>query len=168
MTSELQIRVIPAIADISAAQWDACANPQSVSELYPYNPFVSHAFLSALEVSGSAAARTGWHPQHLVAETDGLIRGVVPCYLKSHSRGEYVFDAGWAEAYERAGGSYYPKVHVSVPFTPATGRRLLVPPGDAADRIRQGLASGLIELASLRDASSVHVTFPTEPEWRLL
>ena len=95
-----------------------------------YNPFISHAFLSALEASGSATARTGWQPQHLVAETQaGAVLGVVPAYLKSHSRGEYVFDAGWAEAYERAGGSYYPKVQVSVPFTPATGRRLLVPPG---------------------------------------
>ena len=94
--------------------------------------------------------------------------GVVPAYLKSHSRGEYVFDAGWAEAYERAGGSYYPKVQVSVPFTPATGRRLLVPPGDSADGIRQGLASGLVELAKLRDASSVHVTFAPENERRLL
>src|SRR6267154_1821507 len=168
MTSELQIRVIPAIADISAAQWDACANPQSVSELYPYNPFVSHAFLSALEVSGSAAARTGWHPQHLVAETDGVIHGVVPCYLKSHSRGEYVFDAGWAEAYERAGGSYYPKVQVSVPFTPATGRRLLVAPGDDVDTLRQALGRGLVELCRMRDASSVHVTFAPEAEWRLL
>src|SRR6267154_5551296 len=167
MTSELQIRVIPAIADISAAQWDACANPQSNSEVYPYNPFVSHAFLSALEVSGSATARTGWHPQHLVAET-GSVRGVVPCYLKSHSRGEYVFDAGWAEAYERAGGSYYPKVHVSVPFTPATGRRLLARPGPQAQAVSGALESGLTEICRRSNASSVHVTFPTEPEWRLL
>jgi predicted N-acyltransferase len=168
MTSELQIRVIPALAEISATQWDACANPQSHSELFPYNPFVSHDFLSALEASGSATARTGWHPQHLVAETDGVIRGVVPCYLKSHSRGEYVFDAGWAEAYERAGGSYYPKVQVSVPFTPATGRRLLVAPGDDADTLRQALGRGLIELCRMREASSVHVTFAPEAEWRLL
>ncbi len=94
--------------------------------------------------------------------------GVVLAYLKSHSRGEYVFDGGWAEAYERAGGSYYPKVQASVPFTPATGRRLLVPPGDNADNIRRGLARGLIELANLREASSVHVTFAPEDEWRLL
>src|SRR5205807_2653408 len=151
-----------------AAAWDACANPLLDSQDYPYNPFVSHDFLSALEASGSATARTGWQPQHLVAEIAGTIVGVVPCYLKSHSRGEYVFDAGWAEAYERAGGNYYPKVQVAVPFTPATGRRLLVPPGENADTIRQGLASGLIELAKLRDASSVHVTFAPEDEWRLL
>lgn len=169
MDKDLRIRVLPAIADIPAVAWDACANPQSNTEDFPSNPFISHAFLHALETSGSATARTGWQPQHLVAETDdGVVLGAAPAYLKSHSRGEYVFDAGWAEAYERAGGSYYPKVQVSVPFTPAAGRRLLVPPGQNADAIRRGLASGLIELAHLRDASSVHVTFAPENEWRLL
>src|ERR1041384_1513656 len=129
--NDLRIRVVPAIADIPAAAWDACANPADAkSQEQAYNPFISHAFLSALEASGSATARTGWQPQHLVAETEGgIVLGVAPAYLKSHSRGEYVFDAGWAEAYERAGGSYYPKLQVSVPFTPATGRRLLVAPG---------------------------------------
>ena len=129
MDKELRIRVLASLADVPAAAWDACANPQSTAEVLPHNPFISHAFLSALEASGSATARTGWQPQHLIAETeDGAVLGAVPAYLKSHSRGEYVFDAGWADAYERAGGSYYPKVQVSVPFTPATGRRLLVPP----------------------------------------
>ena len=169
MDKELRLRVLASIADVPAAAWDACANPQSNAEVFPYNPFISHAFLSALEASGSATARTGWQPQHLVAETeDGAVLGAVPAYLKSHSRGEYVFDAGWAEAYERAGGSYYPKVQVSVPFTPAPGRRLLVPPGENAETIRRGLASGLIELVNLRDASSVHVTFAPEGEWRSL
>src|SRR5437588_11729682 len=150
MDRELRIRVLPAIADVPAAAWDACANPSSNSEEQAHNPFISHAFLSALEASGSATARTGWQPQHLVAETEtGTVLGVVPAYLKSHSRGEYVFDAGWAEAYERAGGDYYPKVQVAVPFTPATGRRLLVAPGEGAQSIRAGLASGLIELARL-------------------
>src|SRR5688572_4693487 len=170
MSTDLRIRVVSAIADIPAAAWDACANPaDSKSQDQIYNPFISHAFLSALEGSGSATGRTGWQPQHLVAETaDGAMLGVAPAYLKSHSRGEYVFDAGWADAYERAGGNYYPKLQVSVPFTPATGRRLLVPPGENADSIRQGLASGLIELTKLRGASSVHVTFAPETEWRLL
>jgi predicted N-acyltransferase len=170
MSAELRIRVETDISGIPAAQWDACANPaESNSEKSPYNPFISHAFLSALEASGSATARTGWQPQHLVAEADdGSIAGVVPCYLKSHSRGEYVFDAGWAEAYERAGGEYYPKLQVSVPFTPATGRRLLVRPSENADKIREGLAAGLIELARLREASSVHVTFAPKAEWELL
>ena len=169
MDKELRIRVLASLADVPAAAWDACANPQSTAEVLPHNPFISHAFLSALEASGSATARTGWQPQHLIAETDdGAVLGAVPAYLKSHSRGEYVFDAGWADAYERAGGSYYPKLQVSVPFTPATGRRLLVPPHENADAIRRGLASGLIELANLRDASSVHVTFAPEGEWRML
>ncbi len=170
MTEDLRIRVVPSIADIPAAAWDACANPANAPpQEQAYNPFISHAFLFALEASGSAVARTGWQPQHLIAETpDGAVLGAAPAYLKSHSRGEYVFDAGWADAYERAGGSYYPKVQVSVPFTPATGRRLLVPPGENADGIRQGLASGLLELATLRDASSVHVTFAPENEWRML
>src|ERR1700744_2263092 len=180
MTDEVRIRILKGMADVSAADWDACANPSAASgrleseinsaaksiELdkldkatcepfqdvsadtskSPHNPFISHAFLLALEASGSATAKTGWMPQHLVAERDGKVVGVVPCYLKSHSRGEYVFDRGWADAYERAGGSYYPKLQVSVPFTPATGPRLLVPPGDRADQLRAALAQGLVEV----------------------
>jgi uncharacterized protein len=133
-----------------------------------YNPFISHDFLSALERSGSARSRTGWQPLHIIAEADGKVIGVAPCYAKSHSQGEYVFDHGWAEAYERAGGSYYPKLQVSVPFTPASGRRLLVPPGPRADAVRAALADGLTEICRRSHASSVHVTFSTEPEWQLL
>src|ERR1700741_2623285 len=98
MDKDLRIRVLPAIADVPAAAWDACANPQTSAGALPYNPFISHAFLSALEASSSAFARTGWQPQHLIAESEeGAVLGAVPAYLKSHSRGEYVFDAGWAE-----------------------------------------------------------------------
>jgi len=170
----LQIRVLPQIADIPAAVWDTCANPsqpeseRSRTSGFQYNPFVSHSFLSSLEESGSATAKTGWMPQHLVAETpDGRARGVVPCYLKAHSLGEYVFDRGWAEAYARAGGEYYPKLQVSVPFTPATGRRLLVVPGDDEDAVRAGLLQGLTELCALREASSAHITFMPEAECAL-
>src|SRR5882672_5150138 len=145
----VRIRVLPAIGDIAAASWDACAGGDGA------NPFTRHAFLAALETSKSATARTGWQPQHLVAETaDGDIIGVAPCYLKSHSRGEYVFDRGWAEAYERAGGSYYPKLQVAVPFTPATGRRLMVAQGADAAMAEAALAQGLVELCKLREASS--------------
>jgi predicted N-acyltransferase len=166
-TPELRIRVIPAIGDVAPDAWDSCANP--TSQDYPHNPFISHAFLSSLEDSSSAVGKTGWQPQHLLAEElDGTILGAVPCYLKSHSRGEYVFDRGWAEAYERAGGDYYPKLQVSVPFTPATGRRLLARPGPQASLVAKGLASGLAELCRLRQASSAHVTFLPEAEWRLL
>jgi hypothetical protein len=171
MSKDLRINVMPSIADIPAATWDACANPTNTDDasVSPYNPFISHAFLSALEASGSAVARTGWAPQHLAAEdASGQTVGVVPCYLKSHSRGEYVFDRGWAEAFERAGGDYYPKVQASVPFTPATGRRLLVAPGARSDEIQAGLAQGLVELCGLREASSAHVTFMPEREWNLL
>jgi hypothetical protein len=159
----LRVRVLPSIGDITATSWDACAGGTSA------NPFTRHAFLSALEASKSATARSGWQPQHLVAETaDGSIIGVAPCYLKSHSRGEYVFDRGWAEAYENAGGSYYPKLQVAVPFTPATGRRLMVAPGADVGMTRAALARGLIELTKLRDASSAHITFMAEAEWRAL
>ncbi|MBN8957875.1 MAG: N-acetyltransferase [Rhizobiales bacterium] len=183
-SKELRIRVVPSIAEISASDWNACANSDeslsqalesshartdSKSESIGYNPFISHEFLSALEASKSATARTGWQPQHLALESDdGAIIGVAPCYLKSHSRGEYVFDAGWAEAYERAGGDYYPKVQVSVPFTPATGPRLLARAGTDRTAVRTALASGLVELARLREASSVHVTFLPEAEADLL
>src|ERR1044071_436278 len=167
MTTGLRIRVLPSLAEIPAAAWDACANPDGSSgaSALPYNPFIAHDFLWSLEASGSSVARTGWQPQHLVAEADsGEVLGVAPCYLKSHSRGEYVFDRGWAEAYERAGGEYYPKLQVSVPFTPATGRRLLVTPSPGADRVRSALIAGLLELCRKRQASSVHFTFLPEQE----
>jgi predicted N-acyltransferase len=155
----------------SKSQNSACALLEAGELFSPteFNPFISHDFLSALERSGSVRARTGWQPMHLIAQSaDGELLGVAPCYAKSHSQGEYVFDHGWAEAYERAGGSYYPKLQVSVPFTPATGRRLLVRPGPRAQSVRAALADGLAEICRRSNASSVHVTFPTEPEWRLL
>jgi hypothetical protein len=187
--SDLRIRIVPAIADVAPDAWDSCANPnlaggpesisqrpesslqhlQHVSQSTTYNPFISHDFLFSLEASGAATARTGWQPQHLLAEApDGTVLGAVPCYLKSHSHGEYVFDRGWAEAYEHADGQYYPKLQISVPFTPATGRRLLVRPAADADAVRAVLAAGLVELCHRHQASSVHVTFMTEPEWHFL
>ncbi|MGA8613990.1 MAG: GNAT family N-acetyltransferase [Xanthobacteraceae bacterium] len=182
-TGELRIQVVDAIGTISAATWDACANPAGVTacnrndapaavgfdQEYAYNPFISHSFLSALEESHSVGGRSGWHVQHLIVTTmDGAVIAAAPCYLKGHSRGEYVFDRGWAEAYERAGGSYYPKLQVAAPFTPATGRRLLVRPGTEASAARQALARGLLELCRHDSASGVHVTFAIEPEFRFL
>jgi uncharacterized protein len=177
--TELRIRTLPSIAEIAATGWDACANPApgegldapppSSAQEDACHPLISHAFLHALETSGSATARAGWRPRHLVAETtSGTLLGAVPCYLKSHSRGEYVFDQGWADAYERVGGRYYPKLQVAIPFAPVTGRRLLVRPGPAAGQIRRALAGALIELCGLLEVSSAHVTFATETEWRLL
>lgn len=156
---ELTLRVVESVADIPAAAWDACATLPDTA----FNPFTSHAFFLALEQSKSATARTGWLGQHLVLEDSaGTIRGVAPCYLKSHSRGEYVFDHGWADAYARAGGRYYPKLQACVPFTPVTGPRFLA--REPADR--RLLADGLIALCRQASASSVHVTFPTEAEWQ--
>lgn len=155
-------RVVHAIADVPAAAWDACANPPGES----FDPFLTHAFLNALETSASAVATTGWQPFHLLVERDGELVGAAPLYLKSHSRGEYVFDHGWADAFERAGGRYYPKLQLCVPFTPVTGRRLLCRTADPA--IAEAIASGCINLAEQLDVSSLHVTFPTECQWRQL
>ena len=176
MTSpEITLEAVPGINEILSASWDACANPDG--RVPPgssppcgraYNPFVSHAFFSALEASGSATLRTGWAPRHLVAKRGDEILGVVPCYLKSHSQGEYVFDRGWADAYERAGGRYYPKLQVSVPFTPATGPRLLIRADQDRDVIGHALTQGLKALCGISEASSVHVTFAQKPEWDLL
>jgi uncharacterized protein len=173
-SSEITLEAVPSVSHIAAADWDACANPVPHSnrsctntKTY-YNPFVAHAFFSSLEASGSACARTGWGPRHLLARRDGVIEGIVPCYLKSHSQGEYVFDRGWADAYERAGGHYYPKLQISVPFTPVTGPRLLIRDGANKDEIGSALASGIIALCQATNASSAHVTFAREGEWQLL
>ncbi|MGO4717030.1 GNAT family N-acetyltransferase [Bradyrhizobium sp. 2TAF24] len=161
---DLTLEAVPSVARIPAADWDACAHPAGEA----FNPFVSHAFFAALEASGSASARAGWGARHLVARRDGAIVGIVPCYLKAHSQGEYVFDHGWADAYERAGGRYYPKLQATVPFTPATGPRLLIRDGVDRDAIASMLARGLIGLCDATDASSVHVTFAREQEWQRL
>ncbi len=154
-------RVVSSLADIARADWDAVANPEGAT----YNPFLAHDFLWSLEESGSAVRKTGWLGQHLVLDdTGGRPKAILPCYLKSHSMGEYVFDHGWAEAYERAGGRYYPKLQASVPFTPATGRRLLA----ADDDGKRLLAAAAAQLAGQLGASSVNVTFATEAEWALL
>ncbi|HEY3677997.1 MAG TPA: peptidogalycan biosysnthesis protein, partial [Bradyrhizobium sp.] len=184
-SSEITLEAVSSVSQIAAEDWDACANPKPSesgienldtlgiagfgSKSTPsYNPFVSHAFFSAAETSGSATARTGWGPRHLLARLDGSIVGIVPCYLKSHSQGEYVFDRGWADAYERAGGRYYPKLQASVPFTPATGPRLLIRDGVDTDLIGGALARGLIALCDATEASSVHVTFAREAEQKFL
>jgi uncharacterized protein len=154
------VKVVSALSDIPAAAWDACAGSD--------NPFVSHAFLEALEASGSATAESGWLPQHLALEDEsGTLLGAVPLYLKSHSYGEYIFDWGWASAYERAGGRYYPKLQCAVPFTPVTGPRLLLRP-DAPEAAADALVAAMVELARRHKVSSLHVTFPTEPEWQRL
>lgn len=151
-----RVRLLTSLNQITATAWDALANPEG----QPFNPLVSHAFLSALEDSGSASAATGWAAAHLAMEDETGLLGVVPCYQKSHSMGEYVFDHGWADAFARAGGDYYPKLQVSVPFSPVTGPRLLT---DA--RNKPVLFKGLEAVCQKLGASSVHMTFLPEDDW---
>ena len=157
----ITVKVVSHISEVDAAEWDACAGADTPDN----NPSVRHAFLHALEESRSVRAETGWQPQHLVVEdADGKVAGAVPMYLKSHSMGEYVFDYGWANAYERAGGQYYPKLQASIPFTPVTGPRLLVRPGVGFDTTRAALVAGMIEWTGRNELSSLHVTFASKED----
>ena len=156
------VNVLGSINEIGAEEWDACAGADY--------PFCRHGFLSALEDSGSAAAESGWMPRHLaVHDEDGILVACAPLYLKNHSYGEYVFDWGWADAYERTGGRYYPKLLCAVPFTPATGRRLLVRrdlPATVQDELAHALAQAMVTLGERLEVSSLHITFPTNDEWQ--
>jgi predicted N-acyltransferase len=161
----LTLRVVSRIADVPAADWDGCARGTATSVV---NPFISHAFLLALEDSGSATRKAGWMPHHLLLEDNvGTLLGAMPCYLKSHSQGEYVFDHGWADAYERAGGRYYPKLQVSVPFTPVPGKRLLVRAGEGESAREATLLQAAMQVTDRLGVSGLHVTFLTRPEWEL-
>ncbi|TVQ56058.1 MAG: N-acetyltransferase [Rhodobacteraceae bacterium] len=161
---------ITALADLSAIaaeDWDSCACPETADGGRPYDPFSTHRFLRALEESGSVGPGTGWGPRHLrAANGAGRLLGVAPLYLKSHSQGEYVFDHAWANAWERAGGRYYPKLQGAIPFTPATGRRLLVHPAAERDVVEAALVQGAMEMAARAGLSSLHLTFCSEGEWR--
>ncbi len=152
-------RTVAAISQIDAAQWDACANPDPGT----FNPFVAHAFLLALEATGCVGGRTGWIVQHVVIDDPaGHVAAVAPCYVKAHSQGEYVFDHAWADAYGRAGGRYFPKLLVAVPFSPVPGPRLLVKPGADAHLNEQLLVAALIQLARQLAVSSLHINFLDE------
>ncbi|MBA2127141.1 GNAT family N-acetyltransferase [Hyphomicrobium methylovorum] len=156
---ETAVKLITSLATVDADDWNACANPDPVT----FNPFVSHAFLRALEDSGSVGTGTGWYPRHLLIEDEnGHVSAAAPAYAKAHSQGEYVFDHNWAEAYTQAGGRYYPKLLVAVPFTPVPGPRLLVKPGARANSDEQLLAAAAIEVARQNGLSSVHMTFLTK------
>ncbi|MEP9373109.1 GNAT family N-acetyltransferase [Mesorhizobium sp. KR1-2] len=163
------IRVVDSIGGFTRAEWE-CLSGTSRNQLGNYyNPFISFDFLQILEESGCAIRRSGWMGQHLRLEApDGTLLGAVSCYLKSHSQGEYVFDHGWADAFERAGGRYYPKLQVSIPFTPATGPRLLAHRAADADVVRAALASGLKLATDRLGVSSAHVTFATQDDMRAL
>lgn len=149
--SALIARTAPGVASIDAAQWDACAKTD--------DPFLSHGFLAALEESGSVGPGTGWQASPILIDgPDGAPLGLLPAYFKGHSQGEYVFDHGWADAWERAGGRYYPKLQIAVPFTPVTGRRLLVAK-DAPPEIASGLIAAAEQLVAQHGLSSAHATF---------
>lgn len=169
--TDLVVKIAGSLAPVDARAWDACATgPQAAAlGVDPACPFVTHAFLSALESSGCVGQGTGWGPAHiLVEDAEGTLLAAAPTYLKTHSQGEYVFDHGWADAYERAGGRYYPKLQVSVPFTPATGPRLLVRPGPRAEEAERLLIAGLQALRAKTGASSIHATFLPKPQWERL
>jgi len=159
--SSWQVEVVERIAALDAMDWDRLAGRGS--------PFVRHAFLSALEDSGAVTARTGWQPHHLaLRDHTGRLHGAMPLYLKGHSMGEYVFDHAWADAYARAGGRYYPKLLGAVPFTPATGPRLLAAPEAGSDEIRRALLTAAARVCEDLGLSSLHVNFVPEGEWRLM
>jgi predicted N-acyltransferase len=154
------LKCLASVGDISKPEWDRLANPEG-SE---FNPLVSHDFFRACEQSGAASARTGWMPHHLMLSESGKLAGIAPCYMKSHSQGEYVFDHGWAEAFQRAGGRYYPKLQVAVPFSPVPGPRLLSPD----PQIRLQLARALIDQCKADRCSSVHITFLPEADFNAI
>jgi predicted N-acyltransferase len=153
----LTIRIAADLSGIEAGAWNALGGSE--------HPFVSHAFLWALEESGSATPETGWAAQHvLVEDENGELLGAAPLYLKSHSQGEYIFDHGWADAFERAGGRYYPKALMAVPFTPVTGPRLLVR-ADAPEGLSRTVLAGCMEVTRQLDISSLHINFLPENDW---
>ncbi|MEO1107134.1 MAG: GNAT family N-acetyltransferase [Pseudomonadota bacterium] len=161
--AQIEVQVLNSLSQISAAEWDGCACPEAADGGRPLDPFTTHRFLLALENSGSVGSGTGWHPQYLISYLDGMLIAAAPMYAKSHSQGEYIFDHSWAHAYENAGGRYYPKLQIAVPFTPATGRRFLVRPGYEAIGM-SALVQGAVQLAADNQVSSLHATFCTEDE----
>ena len=160
---DLTVRIATGAEEIGAARWNACANPTGSPDPHP---FTRYEFFHAAEASGSATRRTGWQPVHLVVERGNETIGLLPMYLKNHSQGEYVFDSSWADALERSGGDYYPKLQASVPFTPVTGRRFLVAADADEEETRATLIAGGAAAVKELGASSLHVTFLTEDEWR--
>ena len=155
----MKVQLHASIDEIPAADWNRLANKQ---------PFLSHEFLAALEHSRCVSVQTGWQPQHLTCrDGNGALIGALPLYLKSHSWGEYVFDWAWADAYQRAGRRYYPKLVTTVPFTPVSGPRLLLDAAADGDQVAAALIQKSTELAHELQASSVHCLFPTETEIKM-
>jgi len=164
----LDISIVSSFNEIRPEQWNALAGTSKSSAGNPYNPFVSHAYLSSLEESGSATPKAGWQGRHVLVQDGGQLIAATFGYAKSHSQGEYVFDHGWADAFERAGGRYYPKLQHAVPFTPATGPRLLTIPGPDRPRLMAVLAEAVKQETRSLGLSSAHFTFLPDEEWRAL
>jgi predicted N-acyltransferase len=163
MPHDLEVSLEDSILAIPAAEWDALACPEAADGGRPFDPFTTHRFLAALERSRSTGTGTGWQSRPLVVREAGQLIAVAPLYVKSHSQGEYIFDHSWADAWERAGGRYYPKLQIAVPFTPATGRRFLTLPGEE-ERGTAALVEGAIRITRQNRLSSLHVTFCTSAE----
>jgi uncharacterized protein len=159
---DTEVSVLSSLADVSAQDWDSVACPEAVDGR-AVDPFTTHRFLVALDRSGSTGKGTGWQPRPLIVRKAGQIVAAAPMYAKGHSQGEYIFDHNWAQAYENAGGRYYPKLQMAVPFTPATGRRFLTALGHT-DAGRAALLQGALQLAKQNQISSLHVTFCTQEE----
>jgi uncharacterized protein len=159
---EITVRLAGSVAEIGALAWNACANPDQKADPHP---FCRYEFFDAAEESGSAATRTGWRPAHLVVASGAHVDGILPMYLKNHSQGEYVFDHSWADALERAGGDYYPKLQASVPFTPVTGPRFLIAAHADREKTFQTLLAGGVAAVKELGASSLHITFLPQEDW---
>lgn len=161
----IQVETHGAVGDIPAAEWDRCADPAPGA--HPRDPFTCHAFLCALEQSGSVGPGTGWRPLPLTArDAQGRVIAAAPLYAKHHSQGEYVFDHAWAEAWENAGGDYYPKLQIAAPFSPVAGPRFLTAQGADPQTAQAALLHGAMQLCARNSLSSLHATFCTEAEWR--
>ncbi len=171
MTQPYTLTLINSVTEISEDDWDRLANPACFSganrvNTRPENPFLCHAFLQTLEQSGCLTPKSGWHSKHLVLkDEEGTLLGILPNYIKDHSRGEYVFDQAWADAYSRAGGQYYPKLQCAVPFTPVTGSRFFVKQDGHEAEYRRALLQGAINIVEQNNLSSFHITFSTKAEW---
>ncbi|MFT4716607.1 MAG: putative N-acyltransferase [Paracoccaceae bacterium] len=157
---QIEISLVAAISEIAPDEWDAVANPEGRT---PIDPFTTHRFLKALEDSGSVGPGTGWSPRHVLAQKGDQLIAAMPLYVKGHSQGEFVFDHSWANAFEQAGGKYYPKLQATVPFTPASGRRFLTRPG-FKEIGQAALVQGAVQVASENNLSSFHVTYCLESE----
>ncbi|MFL2759049.1 MAG: GNAT family N-acetyltransferase [Paracoccaceae bacterium] len=163
--SEITIKIVETLLSVNENDWDACAASEEIDGMRPVDPFTTYRFLRALEDSGSVGNSSGWHPYYILAFRENELLGCAPMYIKTHSQGEYIFDHAWANAYERAGGNYYPKIQVAVPFTPVPGKRLLAKK-ENQEKAFPILLEGIKNFASKNKLSSAHITFCSFDEFK--